>query len=110
MFEYTYRERIWNWTCRYPLWYLGVLLANLFAMVILLPYRVFNTYVLRREVDLSGWAYVLSHFVDERYHRTQPLYRPQEHTGFSSASDLTNYDVNSLYPTSIKKGNKDGDI
>jgi len=111
MFEYTFREKLWNWTLRYPLWYLGALMANLITLVLVFPYRLFNEYILRRKVDLGGIAFVLYQFTEHQY-RTQPLYYPSDDIYKPKRYPLGSYDLASLYPTLIKnpKGKEDGDI
>ena len=61
-----------SWIRRYPLWYLGALMANIVALVLVLPYRLFCTYVLRKDVSdqMNAIAFVLFQF-------TEPMYRPR---------------------------------
>lgn len=101
-------EYVWAWIRRYPLWYLGIVFANLFALVILLPYRLFNTYILFREVDLSGWGYVLFHFTGDIHRPSMPFnyvkYKKEleEMRKASPSPDgIHNVDINSMYPSAM---------
>lgn len=61
------KKQMKSWVRRYPLWYLGVMLANLFAIFVLLPYRLWMTHIRKKDVtsQVDMCAYVLYHFTEE---------------------------------------------
>lgn len=54
-----------RWLRRYPLYFIVIILANLFAVFCLAPWYGFNKYILKRDVkdSLQRWGFALTQLV-----------------------------------------------